>query len=134
MRRPQNHRWPDRLPLDDDAAIAARLPEKAFAATVAVIRGVSPPMTHEYLICGPRAGTATTDWLRQCVIYMMVGRLGHTLADCSRLMRRDRKSVRYSVYRVLEAVEESPATAQFLDYLEGQLVGELRRMTYDGEI
>lgn len=134
MTRPSSHRWPEPIDLDDDAGRAAARPDVAFAAAAAAVRGVCPALTDDYLLCGPRAGTATTDWMRQCCMYLLAGRLAISLTECGRLFKRDRTSIRHGVHVVVAAAEASASTAQFLDYLEGQLVGELRRMTYDGEI
>ncbi|MCB1470845.1 MAG: hypothetical protein KDK08_27640 [Rhizobiaceae bacterium] len=131
MRRPNCHCWPERLPLDGDASIPARKPEAALAAIVTVLQGVCPDLKEDHLRAS-RAGALTADWLRQCTMYLLVGRLGHTLAVCSKLLNRDRASVRHGVYRVTERVENSVLTAQFLDFVEAQLAIELRRVLYEG--
>lgn len=131
MTRACPHRWPEPIELDDDEAKAAGHPERAFAAAAAALRGACPALSDEYLLCGPRAGTATTDWMRQCGMYLLAGRLGVNLTTCGRLFRRDRSSIRHGVHVVLDAAEASAATAQFLEFLERLLVAELRRASYE---
>jgi hypothetical protein len=102
-------------------------PDIVHGAVCHVLSGLAPIVSSHMLFRKERTDLATA-WLRMVGMFVLTSRFGLSVRETSRMVGRDRGTVRYATRVVEVAIAENEVTAALIDLVEHQARRRLEQL------